>query len=33
MGTSIGMLDKNYSHLTQTLAENELAGKRHLEKV
>jgi hypothetical protein len=29
MGTSIGMLEKHYSHLTPTLAANELAGKRH----
>jgi integrase len=29
MGTSIGMLEKHYSHLTPTLAANQLAGKRH----
>jgi len=28
MGTSIGMLEKHYSHLTPTLAAKELAGKR-----
>jgi len=27
MGTSIGMLEKHYSHLTPTLAAKELAGK------
>ena len=29
MGTSIGMLERHYSHLTPTLAANQLAGKRH----
>ena len=29
MGTSIAMLEKFYSHLTPTLAANQLAGKRH----
>jgi integrase len=33
MGTSIGMLERHYSHLTQTLAANELIGKRHPERV
>ena len=28
MGTSIGMLEKHYSHLTPTLAANQLAGRR-----
>jgi hypothetical protein len=28
MGTSIGMLEKHYSHLTPTLGANKLAGKR-----
>ena len=28
MGTSISMLEKHYSHLTPTLAANQLAGKR-----
>ena len=27
-GTSIGMLEKHYSHLTPTLAANQLAGKQ-----
>ena len=28
MGTSIGMLEKHYSHLTPTLAANQLAGRK-----
>ena len=28
LGTSIGMLEKHYSHLTPTLGANKLAGKR-----
>jgi hypothetical protein len=29
LGTSIGMIERHYSHLTTTLTANELAGKRH----
>jgi len=32
MGTSIGMLEKHYSHLTPTLAAKELAGKDREQK-
>jgi len=32
MGTSIGMLEKHYSHLTPTMAAKELAGKEGIRK-
>jgi hypothetical protein len=28
VGTSVGMLEKHYSHLTPTLEANQLAGKQ-----